>query len=270
MAERAPPTDTAVAYPPAIPVAPADSPPPAADPTPSTEPHFGTYVVQVPKEQVYRVPPPENARLVEEYRNRKNDQRCSPCLRCCKWLLITAFVVLVVLVLIAVVFYVSARPGVPAFTVEHLAVRNHSKAAAKGLERPKLDYDFMLSVENPSRRMGYSYEAGGQAAVVVGEGARIAAGTTPALRQGSRNTTSFRLVVRGLNTLLPKEIERSMKGSKDAVALELRVETTARPRAGGMELWAMSVKVACGVRVRDLGKDEARILSQDCSTKLRL
>ncbi|KAL9144086.1 hypothetical protein ABFS82_14G274700 [Erythranthe guttata] len=44
--------------------------------------HSGTYVVQVPKDQIYRVPPPENAIMLEQ-RNLKNQdkQKRSSC--CC-------------------------------------------------------------------------------------------------------------------------------------------------------------------------------------------
>ncbi|RWW13302.1 hypothetical protein GW17_00022993 [Ensete ventricosum] len=63
------------------------------NPGPDPEPRLGTYVVRVPKDpQVYRVPPPENAKLAERYRNQnKSRRRGSPCL---KWILGVAFLVL--------------------------------------------------------------------------------------------------------------------------------------------------------------------------------
>ncbi|KAI3460017.1 hypothetical protein Pfo_016680 [Paulownia fortunei] len=57
------------------------------DPLPeSSQPtfHSGTYVVQVPKDQIYRVPPPENAFMLEERNRKQNKQkRSSCCFGCC-------------------------------------------------------------------------------------------------------------------------------------------------------------------------------------------
>ncbi|XVF36736.1 hypothetical protein REPUB_Repub19eG0083900 [Reevesia pubescens] len=57
----------------------------------------GTYVVQVPKDQIYRVPPPENALIAERHRsnhqgNKIDNRGC--CSRRLIWLL--SFVILVV------------------------------------------------------------------------------------------------------------------------------------------------------------------------------
>lgn len=44
--------------------------------------HSGTYVVQVPKDQIYRVPPPENALMVAERTRNQDKQRRSSCCFC--------------------------------------------------------------------------------------------------------------------------------------------------------------------------------------------
>lgn len=72
----------------------------------------GTYVVQIPKDKIYRVPPPENALIAERHRNNRgnnNNNNSNTNKRCCSrrlcWLL--CFVVLVLLLgLIALVVYV--------------------------------------------------------------------------------------------------------------------------------------------------------------------
>ncbi|XWS15024.1 hypothetical protein CRYUN_Cryun35bG0059100 [Craigia yunnanensis] len=62
----------------------------------------GTYVVQVPKDQIiYRVPPPENALIADRHQG-NNNRRC--CSRPWSWLLSLAILVLV-LVIIALVVY---------------------------------------------------------------------------------------------------------------------------------------------------------------------
>ncbi|PIN19346.1 hypothetical protein CDL12_07977 [Handroanthus impetiginosus] len=43
----------------------------------------GTYVVQVPKDQIYRVPPPENAIMLAERGKNKQNRRSSCCFCSC-------------------------------------------------------------------------------------------------------------------------------------------------------------------------------------------
>ena len=123
-----------------------------------------------------------------------------------------------------------------------------------------------MSVRNPSRGMGFSYEAGGRAVINHGT-VEIAAGTTPVFVQRHGNTTSIRLVLRGSNALLPKEIGRSMKGSKNAVDISLMAKLTVSPRVGVLEMWAKSMDVTCDVQVIGMVK-QAQISSQHCNTKL--
>ncbi|KAK4434185.1 NDR1/HIN1-like protein 13 [Sesamum alatum] len=52
--------------------------------SPTFHPGPATYVVQIPKDQIYRVPPPENAHMLEERtRNPPKKKRSSCCLCSC-------------------------------------------------------------------------------------------------------------------------------------------------------------------------------------------
>ncbi|RWW53124.1 hypothetical protein BHE74_00040408 [Ensete ventricosum] len=264
MAERAPPST------PPRPAADAPFDPdtaayPLADPNshPESSFHLGTYVVQVPKDQVYRVPPPENAYLAERYRNKDKTRRKSPCVGLLKWILSAALLIFFLLVVIVVVFFVTAKPATPTFAVERLAVKS------SGTSHLKPEYDLTMRVHNPSQKMGYAYEAGGTA-VIAHSSVDIAAGKTPGLRQGYQNTTTFRLVLHGSNTdALPKTIDRSLHGSKDVVSLELTARFVVTPRTMGVDLWTTSLDLACAVGASGLGK-EARIVSQECKSNLKL
>ncbi|CAL9205970.1 unnamed protein product, partial [Musa hybrid cultivar] len=264
MAERAPPSTP--------PQPAADAPPdpataadPPADPNPHPEsyPQLGTYVVQVPKDQVYRVPPPENAYLAERYRNKDKTRRKSPCVGLLKWILGAALLIFFLLIVIVVVFFVTVKPATPTFAVERLSVKS------SGTSHRKPEYDLTMRVHNPSQKMGYAYEAGGTA-VMAHSNVDIAAGKTPGLHQGYQNTTTFRLVLHGSNTDgLPKTIDRSLNGSKDVVPLEVTARFVVTPRAMGLDLWTTSLDMACAVRASGLGK-EARIVSQECKSNLKL
>ncbi|XWS21527.1 hypothetical protein CRYUN_Cryun30bG0061800 [Craigia yunnanensis] len=72
----------------------------------------GTYVVQVPKDQIYRVPPPENE-LIARYRNTHqgnniDNRRC--CSRPWTWLLALVILVLVLAIIAGIVYmYIIKR-----------------------------------------------------------------------------------------------------------------------------------------------------------------
>ncbi|CAL9064530.1 unnamed protein product [Musa banksii] len=120
-----------------VPVPADPNPGPGPDPDPNPSRRLGTYVVRVPKDQVYRVPPPENAKLAERYRNQnRSRRRGSPCLSCLKWILGVAFLVLLLIVAVTVIFFVVVRPGAPTFTVQRLFVeppQHHGSAPEAGV-----------------------------------------------------------------------------------------------------------------------------------------
>ncbi|CAL9228523.1 unnamed protein product [Arabidopsis halleri] len=97
------------------------SPPPPPDPIPAIE----TYVVQVPKDQVYWTPPPDNARIVERRRNselgRNNKRFCS---KRCIWL------------------FISPEP--PVFNVKKFEKSRH--------------FEIMLTSKNPTSTMWVTYK----------------------------------------------------------------------------------------------------------------
>ncbi|KAG1334563.1 putative NDR1/HIN1-like protein 13 [Cocos nucifera] len=246
-----PPTDGRPSLPPAAP----------ANTNPLTRP-TETYVVQVPKEQIYRVPPPENAKLVEQYRNNHNNRRQRrPIVSCLKWTIGIALVLAILAAIIAIIYLLVVRPADPSFSVTRVVLRNPNRRAGS---LPKPEYDFTMRVENPSLRMGYSYGAGGKA-ILAHDGADIAAGKTRKFEQGYQNTTTFGLVLQGSHKVLPKQIQRSLKGSKDVIPMSLVIEFSVEKTIGEMVMGSKSMDVTCDIKVSGLA--EARVVSQECETK---
>ncbi|KAK9281620.1 hypothetical protein L1049_004523 [Liquidambar formosana] len=98
-------------------------------------PPLGTYVGQIPKHQIYRVPPLENARRFKNLTRRKT--RRSPYCCCLCWLL-DFIALLVVLTAIAVgIFYLVVRPKSPKYSVDNVSITgfNISSSSAISLER---------------------------------------------------------------------------------------------------------------------------------------
>ncbi|KAJ0086574.1 hypothetical protein Patl1_08502 [Pistacia atlantica] len=62
-----------------------------------------TYVVQIPKDQVYRVPPPENALIVERHDKEKAKSCCSCCI-CCGVFIAIVVIAIGIMAAITIIF----------------------------------------------------------------------------------------------------------------------------------------------------------------------
>ncbi|KAJ0987359.1 hypothetical protein J5N97_005715 [Dioscorea zingiberensis] len=261
MAEWVPPTASASTNLPPL--------PPPSNPSISTKPlsepepplRSETYIVQVPKEQIYRVPPPENAYLAEQYKNNHNRRRKIPCLTYLPWLLAIVFAIGVIIGMIVLVFYLVVRPGVPKFSIQGFAAKNLNH----GSRSKKPEYNITVKAMNPSAGMDYIYGRGGKA-IMYHKGVVIASGEPPNFYQGSHNETSFGLVLRGSSNVLPKEIQRSLKGSNHIVPLSFSVNYVVKTKIGMIKS-SKSMSIHCDFRVTKFDK-RPRVVSQECSVKL--
>ncbi|PNY08438.1 late embryogenesis abundant hydroxyproline-rich glycoprotein [Trifolium pratense] len=95
------------------------SPPPAPPPQDSnSKPQLptispGTYVVRVPKDQIYRVPPPENARIAEQHRSAPRRETNGT--HCCCIAFIVFFLAVAILIggVLGGLFFMAQQPHCP-------------------------------------------------------------------------------------------------------------------------------------------------------------
>lgn len=247
---------------------PSKPPPP---PMPALPPHFSlksppdchpeTYVIQIPKNQIYRVPPPENAIIAERRRACKNKTMAH-------WycLLITGFIlVAVALIGIALVaFYFMYTPKGPTFSVARVLVKKPHSHPHKP-SRPA--YEISLQAKNPNPFMGISYNTGG-VATLSSKGKRIAKGRFPPSCQEENSFKKIKVLLKGSKATLPKEIDKSMKAKKAnvPVSLSLNLKIKVKVKLGAIKTWIMYKNVACKFKVNTLGVTSSRILSQKCLT----
>ncbi|GAU24548.1 hypothetical protein TSUD_148890 [Trifolium subterraneum] len=73
----------------------------------------GTYVVRVPKDQIYRVPPPENAHIVEQHHSAPPKK--TNCTRCYCITFIIIFLAVVILIggVLGGLFFMAQQPRCP-------------------------------------------------------------------------------------------------------------------------------------------------------------
>lgn len=251
MAEGVPPFNTR----------PNDPPPEADDPQPESDsPHDGSgnFIVQFPKDQVYWVPPPENARLAEQFRNLPPHKTCfSPCLR---WFLAILVLLVIILGLVLTLSYLLMKPNPPTIHINKISTSHHSSSTPK--------YHIVLKLKNVNSRMDLSYENGGSA-ILSQKGHKIAKGKPPSFYQNSNNSTNLQLLLRGSSKKLPNDIKKSMEGKgskKSKVSLSLSISIPLKV-VGAIWTRGMNLDAECDLTVNTLAKG-TRVTSQSCHGKI--
>jgi hypothetical protein len=226
-------------------------------PPPGRARHDNMYIVQFPKDQVYRVPPRENALIVERYRNPPPNEKKGQRVCCCSpRLLFTIAIILVTIIAIVgltfAILLIIFNPTGPTFTITNFVAKNVTKPP---------HYEISLKVKNPNKRLGIIYESS-EVSMLFDEN-EVAKGTFPKmLEQGKDSSTQFKVNVTGTSRTLPK------KTGNTAMAFELDMNLGVSVAASGIKTWIMKSNVVCKFKVNNLGSD-SRILSQECDTNFR-
>uniref|UniRef100_A0A0D9Z3A0 Late embryogenesis abundant protein LEA-2 subgroup domain-containing protein n=1 Tax=Oryza glumipatula TaxID=40148 RepID=A0A0D9Z3A0_9ORYZ len=223
-----------------------------------------TYVVHVQKDQVYRVPPPENAYLAERYRAEGGGGgggkggACSPCaLRTLGAVLAAALLLGAAAALSAVVL----RPDAPSFVVDNLSV--HTNAS----RQHHVAYDFFLTAINPNKVTALWYGGRGTARLAH-KGNALAKGGVGEPEDGGEDAMGFNVLLHGTQRdgRTPRAVEKALRGSKGAVTLDLTVEFAVQVHAGALGFERRTLAVSCHITAAGLRKD-VHISSQTCKSR---
>lgn len=233
-------------------------PPPSEKPVPPP----GTYVIKIPKDQVYRVPPPENARRYNQY-TRRNHRRCRCC--CCfSWLIGIIFVLVVLIGIAAGVLYLVFRPEAPNYSIDSIAIRGINITSPSSTAAMSPEFDVTVRADNPNDKIGIHYETDSSAEVFFNE-VRLCNGALPAFYQPSNNVTVFETALKGNGIQLRSEDRRALleAQTKREVPLTVKLRAPVKIKVGSVKTWKITVKVDCDVTVDKLTA-QAKIVSKHC------
>lgn len=260
MADRVHPQDSPVRSPPydADPESPSKIRHPPDDRPVS--PPSGTYVIQIPKDQIYRVPPPENASRVRQYYARRKPRRSCCCRCCCLLFLIVAAVLLAGVA--AAVFYFVAKPEAPDYSVTGLAINGLNLTSSSAVS-PAVDVT--VRAANGNDKIGIYY-GGGSSVELYYTDVKLCDGALPAFYQPTNNVTVFTAALRGKGIVLTSQVHRELATaqSQGKVPLRLRIKAPVKFKVGAVKTWEITVKVKCDITVDKLAS-KARVVSADCS-----
>ncbi|OWM73588.1 NDR1/HIN1-like protein 13 [Punica granatum] len=231
--------------------------PPADKPV---SPPSGTYVIQIPKDQIYRVPPPENATRVKHYSSSRKPRR-SCCRRrcCCLLFLILAAVILAGIA--AAVFYFVVKPEAPDYSVTGISISGLNLTSSSAVS-PAVDVT--VRAANGNDKIGIYYREGSSVDLYYSD-IKLCDGALPAFYQPTNNVTVFKTALRGSGIVLTSQAHQALVTAQTQGKVPLKVDIRAplKFKVGAVKTWEITVKVTCDVTVDKL-TSTARIESTDC------
>ncbi|KAL3828648.1 hypothetical protein ACJIZ3_017450 [Penstemon smallii] len=224
-----------------------------------------TYVVQFPREQILRYPPPENARKFQNLTRRKNRRSC--CRRCCCYTLCLLLLLIIAAAVSSGVLYFVFRFKSPKYTVTNLAINGMDVTSASPIS-PR--FDVTIRAENPNGKVGIYYLKDGAVRVFYND-VKLSDGFLPAFYQPKNNVTAMQAAVMGSDVVLGRNVRAQLRRaqSQRRVPFMVRVTAPVKIKVGSTKTWEITVKVKCDVVVDELNQG-ARIISNDCDYSVRL
>ncbi|CAK9313083.1 unnamed protein product [Citrullus colocynthis] len=227
-------------------------------PRPPPDPPFfssGTYVVQIPKDQIYRIPPPENALIVERHRNPSittSSRRRSCCLRI---FLPILFVTILVIILALILPPVLTPPKPPVFDLTKFKLTPSTR-----------NFRIDLDILNPNSAGSISFKSPSRASLSFRKH-QLATMKFPLIRQqhGSQKHVTLSLHAK---SSFPKELQRRIKNNKSKLHISMSLKMDLFAKTTGRMSTRRDVKfvVVCSFTINTLGKN-SQILSQDCQSE---
>lgn len=225
----------------------------------------GTYVIQVPKDQIYRYPPPENSRRLKSFNRRKSNRGC--CCRCFCFTLCLLVFLIVALAIAAGVLYLVFRPESPKYTVSDVAIMGLNLTSRSPVSP---EFDVIVLAENPNNKIGIYYLKGSSVTVAY-SGIELSHGELPVFFQPSNNVTDFHTTLKGSGVLLGNTVRSSLvrEQRQRKVTFNLDVKAPVKIKVGAVKTWEITVKVKCDVTV-DALNEKSNVVSKDCNYSVKL
>lgn len=239
--------------------------PPNPEPSKPVPPPPATYVIQLPREQIFRYPPNENARKFRTSNLKKNRRSC--CRRCCCFTLCLILLLIVAACVAAAVFYLVFRPESPRYTVDRIRMKGFNLTSTAPISP---GFDVSIRANNPNDKIGIYYLKDGAANVFYND-VKLCGGVLPSLYQPSNNITVFQTALKGSNIVLERAVKTELLNAQkmSTVPFVLRVKAPVKIKVGSVKTWEINVKVKCDVIV-DALNERAKIISKKCNYSVRL
>ncbi|EPS64711.1 hypothetical protein M569_10066, partial [Genlisea aurea] len=223
-----------------------------------------SFVVQIPRDQILRYPPPENARKYEALRRRGERGNC--CCRCCCFLICFLLFLILAVGIAALVLYLVFRFKAPNYAVTNVAISG-LVVTSSGPISPV--FDVTIRANNPNSKVGIYYLEGSSVDVLF-NGVSLSSGVLPAFYQPSRNVTIVQTALVGSGVVLGSTATTALVNdqSQGFIPFEVKTRAPVKIRIGSVNTWKITVKVRCDVVVNSL--TSPAVVSNSCHYNVRL
>ncbi|KAI3988842.1 hypothetical protein MKX01_016413 [Papaver californicum] len=227
----------------------------------------GTYVVTLPKDQIYRIPPPENAHLFENY-TRKKKNRPSNC--CCGLFWILSLITLLALLtaIASGIFYAIVQPKSLEYSVEIFTIkglnRNLTSSPSSGLKLSP-EFDITVKSQNPNGKISFYYQAEGSSVTVSYSKIELSTGKFKTFHQPANNATFIQMALKSTDGVeMSKETRTSLMDQQKIgnIPFELDLKVPVKVKVGSLKTWTITLNVRC-----DVSKDKLTVNSTLVSSK---
>ncbi|URD92901.1 Late embryogenesis abundant protein [Musa troglodytarum] len=217
----------------------------------------GSYVIQVPRDLVLRIPREGNASRAKAYARRRG---------CCFLVFAWLGALLFLLAVVADILYLVFRPRVPQYSIDALSIASFNLSAASVSPA----FDATVRAENPNKKVGIFYRDGNDV-TVASDGVTLCTGAWPAFYQSPGNVTVFVAALKGSAIRLSSAARQALVTAETQrqVPLEIDVKVPVRIKFGAVTSWTITVKLKCDVTVTGL-TENAKIVFKNCRVKVKL
>ncbi|XP_055818441.1 NDR1/HIN1-like protein 13 [Solanum dulcamara] len=225
-----------------------------------------TYVVQIPRDQVYRVPPPENAKIVENHRqpDTQKKRKCT----CCCWVFSAILLIGILIGIIVLIIHTMYAPKSPEFSITNVHFKNVTQPSngQKNKSHPQAvvpQFEIDLKIVNVNERMNVSFGKGDNGIATLSfKNHEIGRGKYPSISQKPKDSTNSQFNLDAGK--LTGDFQKSLNDDKKSIPMTLTINAP-------MEItsWAKTLKkdvtVTCDFDLESV-KGKSKIKSEDCQS----
>ncbi|CAN1224719.1 hypothetical protein LINGRAPRIM_LOCUS908 [Linum grandiflorum] len=217
------------------------------------------YIVQIPKDRIFNVPPPEHADIVDRHQNEKKPNRGASNIfltpHCFSYIFGVSMLIGVIVGIIIIVAHVIIQPKVPIISIKNL----ESNTLA--------EFDVTYAVKDDGK-MSMSPNGNGEAHLMY-KNTEIGSGRFSGVKIGSGQSKTGNLKVKGVKKdKLPAVVKTSMgdKKGKHPISVWLTMRIPVVMSASGVHTQNKEIDVNCNMSFSSLGAKNG-LTSQRCKAK---
>lgn len=220
--------------------------------------------------------PPPNRRHIPRYPSTaphgldSHERRKISCNMCCKCICCSCafiFILLLLLLTAGIYLYIMYQPKIPQYSINDMRVTTFDL-------RPDLslytEITIVVRAENPNERVGIIYGKEGAVAITY-RGSTLSYGHLPVFRQGYRNTTVIKVVMRGRSEFGSGLQEALMENRRSGrVPVDVFVRVPVSLLLGSLQTSQIRVVVHCALVLDSLSPTrKPNILSTNYDVKVK-